>query len=82
MFFHSVAMHSARRCLSPAPRCQHPAVPGDVGAPGALLPRAGAGACSSPHDSRQGLAQAPREAESVPRGQDGPFPSPVPRKKS
>lgn len=40
----------------------------------ALLPRARAGACSSPCDSWQSPAKAPSWAESVPWGQDGPFP--------
>lgn len=58
-------------------------VPGSAGTParlGAMLPHAGAGTCSSPHDSRHSRAHGPREAESAPRGQEGAIPSPCTRK--
>lgn len=62
-------------------------VPGSAGTParlGAMLPHAGAGTCSSPHDSRHSTARhtVPGRLNQHPEGRRGPFPPPAPRKAS
>lgn len=54
-------------------------LPGGAGTPagpGAMLPRAWAGACSLPRDSRRSQARGPGRLNQCPRGQEGALPSP------
>lgn len=60
-------------------------VPGGARTPagtGAVLPRARAGVCSSPGDSRRSRAHGPGRLNQRPGGRRGPFPPPAPGKTS